>query len=125
MTAPFKLMSIQDIVEAAAGEASKSRARRQWGRWHLEVETLELVFRDGQRTLYRIDLERCATAAQVLDWLFQLRAKSWTTPSDIGHLADAFRDILDPQANLCSWAIAKTMDAKTHLRRRYGGGARA
>lgn len=122
MSGNLTFLTMRDITREAEAAARNRHARRQWGGWHLLVPTLELAYRDGSRTLYLIDLERCGTAAQVLDWIFQLRGKTWCSPTDIGHLADAFRDILDPQANLCSFGAAKSLDAAGHLRRRYGWG---
>lgn len=29
---------------------------------------------------YEVDLERCNTSAQMLDWIFQLQGKTWMTP---------------------------------------------
>jgi len=116
------ILTMDDICRRADQESRERLNRRQWGPWHLETATLELVCRKSERSLYRIDLERCATSAQVLDWIFQVRDKTWCSPLDIGHLADAFRDIIDPQANLCSFAISKAINATAHLRRRHGTG---
>ncbi len=122
MSAKFTLYTIRDLRRKAEAARRAMRERRQWGAWHLHVRSLELTYEKAGRTLYRIDLERCGTAAQVLDWLFQLRAKTWCSPTDVGHLANAFRDILDPQANLCSFGRAKVLEVTPYLRRRYGGG---
>ncbi len=125
MKKPISFLTFDQIVALAEKAEQESVERRQWGRWHLSVETLELAYVQDQRTFYRIDLERCSTSAEVLDWIFQLRGKSWTRVIDMGHLIDALHDILDPQANLCSWAITKKMDPKAYLRRRYGKGGKA
>ena len=122
MSGKLTLLTMRDIHRDVEAAARVRHARRQWGRWHLRVRSLELAYQTGERTLYLVDLERCGTAAQMLDWIFQLRGKTWCSPTDIGHLADAFRDILDPQANLCSFGAAKALDPVPYLRRRYGWG---
>lgn len=122
MSAKITILTMRDIQREADSALRAMRARRQWGAWHLQVRSLELTYEKAGRTFYRIDLERCGTAAQVLDWVFQLRAKTWCSPTDVGHLANAFRDILDPQANLCSFGRAKVLEVTPYLRRRYGWG---
>lgn len=71
-----------------------------WGRWTFNSTVLTLDFDNGQ---YEIDLERCNSSAEVLDWICQLQSKVWTTAEDIGNLVAAFDDLLRPQANLCSF----------------------
>ena len=122
MTGKLVVLTTRDFIRSAEAANRKSRERRQWRRWHLHVRTQELVYRDQRGDRYAIDLERCATSAQVLDWLMQMRGKSWCSTTDIGYLADAFRDILDPQANLCSFGASKTLVVTTYLRERYGWG---
>lgn len=117
---------IFDDFAAEVERAEEERcARRTWGHWHLDTDTLELIYRaDNGGACYFIDLERVTTSAAMLDWIFQLRMKTWTTPTDIGELADALYDIFDPQAMLCSFGATgragKTIDATGYLRRRYG-----
>ena len=42
---------------------------------------------------YYIDLERCRTADDILDWLIQLAEKAWIRPEDIGHLVLALHEL--------------------------------
>jgi hypothetical protein len=70
--------------------------------WHLiwkhNAATRELV---GQRPRvpheYAIDLDRCQTAAQCLDWLLHIRGKTWGTWLVIGALVEAMSAVLDLQ----------------------------
>lgn len=91
---------------------------RRWGSWTLDTKRLCLVFeaepvwREAEPSRYRaylghyeIDLERIGSSATVLDWIFQIRGKTWATPTVLRDLINALHDILDPQANLCSGAI--------------------
>lgn len=38
---------------------------------------------------YEVDLERCNTPGQVLDWIFQVKAKTWATPELMYDLLEA------------------------------------
>jgi hypothetical protein len=91
---------------------------RHWGSWTLDAERFCLVFdarpmwrgRGRDRYLrylghYEIDLELIWNSAALLDWIFQIRGKGWATSSVQRDLLNAFHDVLDPQASLCSGAI--------------------
>jgi len=80
------------------------------------LDNLTIELRRGARLLYWVDLERCLTPAQVLDWIFQLRAKLWMRPGLMSLFLEAVRHALDPQANLCSWGRPREI-AKEELRR--------
>lgn len=123
MTTPITL---DDIDTAVSRDAARRRERRCWGRWHLDTNTLELIATDTHgRGIYFIDLERMGTSAAVLDWIFQVTGKTWCSRKDAGDLIAALRDILDPQARLCSFACSSggdgtRIDATRILRARYG-----
>lgn len=52
---------------------------------------------------YEIELERCKTSAQVLDWIFHIYPKTWVTPKTMYDLLTHLQKHVDPQATLCSW----------------------
>ena len=54
-----------------------------------------------------VDLDRCTTSAEVLDWILQIRHKTWTTDQDVADLVHALDDVLRPQAKLCSWGVER------------------
>lgn len=56
---------------------------------------------------YQIDVELLRTSAEVLDWIFQLRSKTWFTPKDSHDLLEILYVVVDPQANLCSWGAER------------------
>jgi hypothetical protein len=56
----------------------------------------------------------------MLDWIFQLSAKRWMTAEDTTDLIEAFREIFDPQAHLCSFGMTREIDARSYLREKYG-----
>jgi hypothetical protein len=76
-----------------------------WGRWTFDRKALVLAYRESPNHYpqYEIDLERCNTSAEVLDWICQLEHKCWTSAEDIGNLVSAFDDLLRPQTGLCSF----------------------
>jgi hypothetical protein len=99
---------------------------RHWGSWTLDAERFCLVFeaqpmwrgRGRDRYLaylshYEIDLERIATSASMLDWIFQIRCKAWATSVVQRDLNNALHDLFHPQANLCSGAVGGFSAGKT------------
>ena len=79
---------------------------KQWGPWSYDAERLVLTHqnKDYPGSWYEVDLERCDTSAETLDWIFQVAAKDWGVPKTLGYLIHAIADLLDPQDTLCSWA---------------------
>ena len=90
-----------------------------WGPWRYNTNALELEYYDeGGKYRYGVDLGRCNSSAEVLDWIFQVNTKRWRTYECIGHLIQALRDLLHPQQNLCGGGRDKPFDASKHLRRK-------
>jgi hypothetical protein len=90
-----------------------------WGNWRLDTGSLELVHETDE---YRIDLERMNSAAQMLDWIFQINKKPREAypAQDLADLLQALQDILDPRTNLCDGGASKRLDATAYLKQRYG-----
>ena len=89
-----------------------------WGAWRLETKTRHLVLTwKNNPEHYYILLDEITTCAKMLDWIFQLRAKSWVTNDIIGDLVSAFDDLFDPQANLCSGGMDKSLNARERFDR--------
>jgi hypothetical protein len=92
-----------------------------WGSWHLEVNDPEspvLSLRVNGRERYYIDLHGIHGSAEMLDWIFQLRMKTWVTNDIIGDLISAFQGIFRPQQTLCGAGVDKKLDAKSFLKKR-------
>jgi hypothetical protein len=87
MSEPIRLDEVPDGV-----------ARTSWGQWTFDENHLALMHADPP---YRIDLERCTTSAEVLDWIAQVAGKLWATAADVGDLVRALDDVLGLQANIC------------------------
>ena len=78
----------------------------QWGSWSFNPKTLTLDHEIG----YEIDLEEIDSSASILDWIFQVRGKNWADAQTVYDLLNAFREILHPQANYCSYEEDKRAD---------------
>jgi hypothetical protein len=109
--------AIQSDAAHSASAHSPSHGQR-WGAWRLNLRTLELEYvSDAQSNsiMYAIDLERCQTPAQLLDWIFQLHAKTWLSAKDAADLLAALDAVLYPQRNLCPGGLPRTLDVSALL----------
>lgn len=73
---------------------------------------------NGER--YAVPLRGITGSAEMLDWTFQLRMKTWVTNDVIGDLISAFQDILRPQQTLCGGGVDKHLDARAWLEKTVG-----
>jgi putative alpha-1,2-mannosidase len=58
-------------------------------RFNREMLTIEVDQGRGG-AFYEIDLERCNTPAQMLDWIYQLHGKAWVTATIMYEILGAF-----------------------------------
>jgi len=86
----------------------------QWGDWTFDPDYLTLDHENG----YQIDLVEIGSSASILDWIFQIRGKDWGDAHTVYDLLTAFREILDPQANYCSFEEDNRADGE-ELARAY------
>lgn len=101
-----KIHTLAELCEKADRERRAQARSKRWGSWRLVPGNLTL---ENDNTYY-VDLEDMRTSAEILDWIFQVRDKPWATPEVMADLLRALRDILDPQATLCSFGSSKTAD---------------
>ena len=72
------------------------------GRWIFDAQHLVLDFVDANgRWIYDVDLERCRTSAEVLDWIIQVRKKQWACDAVLADLIRQLDDVLDLQSSTC------------------------
>ena len=93
-----------------------------WGDWTLDTHDSVLVLDthiEGMRHQYEIELQKITDSAHMLDWIFQLRRKTWVTNDVMGDLLSAFQDIFQPQTYLCGAGHDKKLDAASHLERLF------
>lgn len=80
--------------------------RSDWGPWQLDADTPALYIPrtpEPGDDLYWLPLDSCVTSAAVLDWIFQVNAKTWATVEIRAGLLNALDDVLDPQSTICSF----------------------
>ena len=88
-----------------------------WGPWRYNADTLALEYYDEDgKYRYGVDLQRCNSSAEVLDWIFQLADKVWCGYECTGHLVQAIRDLLN--RDFCSGGQDRPFDAASYLRRK-------
>jgi hypothetical protein len=81
----------------------------RWGGWRLEGLMLCYPAYPAYPGLYPVDVERFTTSAQVLDMIMQVAKKRWADDECLAGLVRALNDILEPQANLCSFGSDKKL----------------
>ncbi len=80
--------------------------------------TLELKVYHG-KACYEIDLERCSDPGQILDWIFQLCAKTWMTHDLMGQIVraldNACHEVFDDgiQGVFCPGGVARQANWKS------------
>ena len=84
-----------------------------WAPWALETETYELVKLAEEDPIgdYPVDLDRCRTPAEVLDWVLHLDARSDRSDRVTLGLLRAITDLLQPQEHLCSFGKASQISS--------------
>jgi hypothetical protein len=86
-----------------------------WGKWRFDEAPFQLVHTIG----YFVNLAEMKDSANVLDWIAQLSNKSWAEPEDIGHFVRALDELMDLQANVCSYGSdGKLINVKDLVTRR-------
>lgn len=87
----------------------------RWDVWRLDATNYQLGAYIRGAYDYWVDLERCTTSAETLDWIIQIAEKSWATADVLAGLVHAFNDLIRPQATLCGMGQSKQL-SKRHLR---------
>jgi hypothetical protein len=78
-------------------------AKVQWGGWELFLDKSDkpvLLSFEPDRHNYQIEFERCNTSAEVLDWIVQIKKKTWANDACLAGLVRALDDMLDLQATV-------------------------
>ena len=65
----------------------------QYGNWSVNPENLTLDYRHTNGTLYDVPLWEMKNSAEVLDWIFQVEEKTWSTPEDVNNFITALVEI--------------------------------
>ena len=94
--------------------------RDRWGHWKYNPNNLTLeIAKKGagsKSNPFYVNLEKCNTSAEILDWIFQIKNTQWCSDQDIADLLRAFDDLMDfVQSKVCSDGKDHTFDFKSHL----------
>lgn len=79
----------------------------KWGPWSINEKHLTLVHESSG---YDVSLRACKSSADILDWIFQIRDKTWADSATMVGLLNAFEDVLHPQKNYCGGGIDHAAD---------------
>jgi len=102
------IISCKDLL--AQKGPRKPRHGERWGNWEWDSKTKELLFMGVDGTsgpCYSVYLDEMKTSAQCLDWIFQTYQKRWCSRDDAHALLDAIKDLVNPQARLCSFGVER------------------
>lgn len=100
-------------VSKFMGDEDAKRKPRDWGPWKLRGYTL--FYNVTRNYRYVVDLERCQTSAQTLDWIAQIAAKTWADDQVVAGLVRALDDVLQLQATRCGCGVEKGPVARVTL----------
>jgi hypothetical protein len=80
---------------------------KRWGSWVFDSKRLVLELEEDR---YEVDLETINDSAGMLDWIFQVHNKGWTTHEDMHNFLSALQFLFHPQATLCSFGVNREID---------------
>ena len=83
----------------------------EWGHWSYDSIQFTLTYWNEPHE-YEVDLDRCRTSAEVLDWVFQVSHKEWMTPEGIRDFLLALDDLLRPHGTLCPGGQDKAINPR-------------
>ena len=109
-----------DQAELASDNIRGFVTRNKWGPWFLDRSTRTLCIEEP--TEYSISLSNIDSAGQLLDWIYQLEAKSWVTEEVLGYFVRAAGEILRPQNRLCGGGVQRRNPAEPYLDSALGAG---
>lgn len=88
----------------------------------VDWETLEIKVNTGLGGVwYPVDLERCNSSEEMLDWIWQLYSKSWMTPALMAEVLTVFEHAcycrfgMNPQGVFCPFGVGNKVDWKRGL----------
>src|SRR5579884_4039058 len=109
------------FFKTLTGDTEQHKAQQQaklkdprWGSWEYDPATRALLLKEHN---YGLPLEEITDSGELVDWIFQIRAKDWATPQILADLLEALEFILAPRAHYGSQGMTQPFDVKTHLER--------
>jgi hypothetical protein len=107
----LRLVSASGYIATRLSDVAPS-GRSDWGPWSLDRKVRVLYVTEPSGYRYEVDLDRCLSSAEVLDWVCQIAGKTWADDATLAGLVRAIDDVLVPQANLCSSGVDKRMTVR-------------
>lgn len=107
MKSHLEVLSLREFLQQADSQRAKKVARLKQSKrvgWQFLSGKKVLVYHLNGRDTYEVDLERCNTSAEILDWLCQVQSKNWCSSWCLAQLLAAL-DLLSGglQSNVCSF----------------------
>ena len=103
------ILSIGEILAAYDPRS----AIREGTRACIDEKALTININTGRGHTYEIDLERCRTPGEVLDWIYQIKSKTWATSEIIFDLLTALEVACQifhgkgVQGSLCPFGVSR------------------
>ena len=93
------------------------------GGWRFDSEDMTMQLdgtaMSGDRVKYEVELDAFRNSAEILDSIAQITKKNWATPEIVFGFVVALDDLLDLQANVCSFGSDRTIDPLKVIRTRF------
>lgn len=89
-----------------------------WGNWQLNLKNACLEHPLTGLQPYQIYLGDIFSSAAILDWIYQMDEKAWTTDRDVSDLVKAFYDIFG--RGICSGGVSHSFNPEDILSKKYG-----
>lgn len=109
----MEIMTLPELCDRVEREERERARSKRWGAWSLLPADGILRHDLG----YEVYVDEMADCGQMLDWIFQVRDKTWATPEVVFDFLHALNDILQPQAHYCSGGSSRIADPKLLIRR--------
>jgi len=93
-----------------------------YGPWIFDREGFVLVHKPRTNEEYVVELARCTSGAEILDWIAQFSRKAWAAADSVGWLARALDEILGLQEHYCGDGVNQEHDPRAAYRAMWPGG---
>lgn len=94
-------LTVREVFDRHEKYLDGKRRTKRWGNWVVFLKPYYCI--EHEPSGYWIGFNRLNTCAEIMDWLFQLRQKTWFSSQDASDFLTLIDDVLHPQATLCSF----------------------
>ncbi|MBY4641588.1 hypothetical protein K6L44_16680 [Gluconacetobacter entanii] len=89
-----------------------------WGNWQLNLKNACLEHPGPGVQPYQIYLGDITSSASILNWIYQMKEKTWMTSDDVSDLVKAFYDIFG--RGVCGDGVSHSFNPENILSAKYG-----